>query len=116
VLKSVSYDGDCSVNPGIFNVSSRHFFSSPYRASFGTKYYIGFECDGSATVGITGIGVGDSSEMAAYPNGSNTGLVTWNGTTTTETNTVYPCFNLFLSDITVPSGGGGPLIGGRLVR
>ncbi len=105
VLRSVTIDGDCTINPGNQNVAHRQFFSSAYRASTGTKYYIGFECDGSATVGTTGITVSDVAEMAAYPNGENVGIVTWNGTTTTETNTVYPCFNLILSDITVPSGG-----------
>lgn len=106
VLRSVTIDGDCTINPGLTNVAHRQFFSSAYRASTGTKYYVGFECDGSATVGTTGITVSDVSEMAAYPNGENVGIVTWNGTTTTETNTVYPCFNLILSDIVVPSGGG----------
>jgi len=115
VLRSVTIDSDCTISPGNQNVAHRQFFSSPYTASTGTKYYVGFEADGSATVGTTGITVSDSAEMEAYPNGENVGIVTWNGTTTTETNTVYPCFNLILSDITAAGGSGSVILPGNIL-
>lgn len=105
VLKSISLDGDASANPGSQNTAHRYLFASPQTLNFGTKYYVGFECDGTATVSTTGIACSTAGEVAAYPNGENMGIVTWNGSTTTELDTVYPCIHLIVDDWAGSSGG-----------
>ena len=106
VLASISLDGDTASQPGTYYSARQLFFDSPYTASFGTKYYVGFECDGSATVGVTGITCSSTGQVAAYPNGENMGIVTWNGSTTTESNLTLPCMNLLIDNITGGTGGG----------
>ncbi len=95
------------------NVTNRLFFDSPVTLNFGTKYYIGFEVV-SGTVGVAGITCNSADEIACYPNGLTRGLATYNGTTWTESSLTYPLMDLILTDITVPSGGGGGavIIGG----
>lgn len=107
VLATVNIDGDHTAQPSTTYTARRVFFSSPYTATTGVKYYAGYECDGTATVGVTGIQCAAADEVAAYPNGANMGIVTWNGTTKTELTTVYPCMSLWVDNFT--GSGGAPL-------
>lgn len=108
-LKSIDIDGDYVAQPGATYISRQLLFASPYTANTGTKYRVGFQCDGSATVGVTGIACATAAQVAAYPNGENMGIVTWNGTTTTETNTILPCINLLIDNVTGSGGGARPV-------
>lgn len=84
-----------------------------YDFQYGTKYYIAMEVV-SGAVGLNGITLAEAADRSAFPNGTNRGLVTFDGSTWTETDTVMPLCELILEDVTVPSGGssGGFIIGG----
>jgi hypothetical protein len=91
------------------NTTHRMFFDSPLTLSYGQKYYIGVEVI-SGQSGVAGVQCNDANGVACYPNGTTIGLATYNGTTWTENTNIYPFMDLILSDITVPSGGGGGAI------
>lgn len=114
-LASATFDADASaVVAGAGSLSSnRVFFTTPVQLSFGTKYYAGIEVV-SGTVGVRGITLAEAEDRSSYPNGTNRGLMTYNGSFT-ETSTVMPYVDLILSDITAPSGGGGLMVHGGMV-
>lgn len=114
VLRSITIDGDHAAQPGTGYTARKVFFGNPYTAATGTKYYVGFESDGTATVGVTGIACSAADEVACYPNGENMGVVTWNGTTKSENNLVYPCMNLWIDNITASSGSGSVFLPGNI--
>jgi hypothetical protein len=87
------------INPIIFT-------DALYDFAYGTKYYCGIEVV-SGAVGMNGFVLAEDADRSAFPNGTNRGLVTWNGSSWTETDTVLPMCELILEDVTVPSGGSG---------
>lgn len=104
-LQSVTLDTDAMTT----NNNSKAFdfvFTSLATLSYGTKYYIGFEVIGTATVGLHGIQLASADDRLAYPLGTNMGLATYDGSSWTEDNTVVPQCGLIFADITEPSGGG----------
>lgn len=117
LLQSVTVDGDhLGGNGAAGDTFSTVMFADSTLAtlSYGTKYYAVIEVV-SGAVGMTGLSLTEAADRSAFPNGTNRGLVTYNGSYT-ETDTVMPLCDLILDDVTVPSGGGGgPVIGGRLV-
>lgn len=113
VLASVTLDGDVNTSPAN-NRQTTHYFDTPVTLSYGTKYYAGVEVLSSSTVAMNGVNVGTANDMLAYPNGSTKGIATYNGSAWTDSTTIYPLCDLILSDITVPSGGGGALHLGSL--
>lgn len=113
VLASVTLDGDANTAP-TNQRQTTHYFDTPVALSYGTKYYAGLEVLSSSSVGMNGINVGTTNDMLAYPNGSTKGIATYNGSAWTDSTTIYPLCDLILSDITVPSGGGGALHLGSL--
>lgn len=82
------------------------FTDAHYDFAYGTKYYAGVEVV-SGAVGVHGHVVAEADDRSAYPNGTNRGLVTYNGSTWAETDTVLPLIDLILEDVTIPAGGGG---------
>lgn len=85
---------------------------------FGTDYYIGWESVSSSSVGLRGFVLADAADRSAFPNGTNRCFSSWNGSAWSDTTTIMPMCSLIFADITEPaggSGGGGPLIGGRIV-
>ena len=107
-LQEVTLDCDrCSGVSGDFIAELLFDETSLSDLSFGTTYYIGFESVSSSTAGVRGIQLGSADDRAAYPNGTNRGIATWNGSAWTEDNTVMPLCSLILDDITVAAGGGG---------
>jgi hypothetical protein len=121
-MQSVTIDGDHNSQPGITASRSIYAaFASPATLSYGTKYYAAMETvSGSFGVSMNGILLGAANDRLAFPNGENRGLVTFDGTTTTENTLIMPQCELILSDITVPSGGGAGAIvignGGSVIR
>lgn len=84
-------------------------FNAVATLTYGTKYYIGLEVVVAGGSGVCALGqnFATAEEAAITPMGANSGLVTWNGTTWTETTTTIPLFELHFSDIMAPAGGGG---------
>lgn len=115
-LQAVTLYGDQVQTAASQNTPYRFAFDEATLAtlSYGTKYYLGLEVV-SGTVSVSGIELAEAADRSAFPNGLNRGLVTYNGVTTTETDTVLPQLALILDDTTVPSGGGGAVIGPGLV-
>ena len=114
VLQDITIDSD-HVAGGALQVSAFFFDESTLSTlSYGTKYYIMLESTGSA-VGTRGIVLAESEDREAYPNGLNRGLVTYNGSSYTESDLTLPFLDLILADITEPAGGsGGALLLGGL--
>lgn len=86
----------------------------------GTKYYVGFEVADAANAGLNILGtqLSEADDLLAYPGGTSFHLATFDGSSWTDDQTVRPMAKFWLDEITVPAGGGGggPLIGGRLIR
>lgn len=116
-LQAVTIDSDhTSQTPSLDDsVGPIYFAGTLATLDAGTKYYCGIEVVSSA-VGMSGITLAEAADRSAFPNGVNRGLVTYNGTTWTETDTTMPLCELILSDVTnAASGGGGQnaaLVGG----
>lgn len=90
--------------------SSTGIFTTTPTLNFGTEYYYGIESVSSSTVGIRGITLASAADRAAYPQGENRCLATWNGSSWTKDTTTLPILDLLFDDVTVPTGGGGAII------
>lgn len=110
-LASVTIDGDYPASVAGPNVFGEVYFTTQPTLSYGTKYYIGIEVV-SGAVGVNGIVMAEAADRSWFPNGTSRGLVTFDGSTWTETDTVMPLLDIIFADITEPSGGGG---GGMIV-
>ena len=109
VMASCTLDSDLSLSPASGNRLIDVIFDSPATLNYGEKYYYGIEVV-SGTVNIAGVVCDNTTDVAAYPNGANSGLATYNGSSWTETDTTFCPVDLRFSDITVPSGGGGSVL------
>lgn len=109
-LASVTIDGDFPGSVGGPNIYGEAYFTTQPTLNYGTKYYVGVECV-SGTVAVNGISFTEAADRAWLPNGTNRGLMTYNGSFT-ETDTTVPLIDLILADITVPSGSTSYVIGG----
>lgn len=78
--------------------------------SFGTKYYVGVEVTAAAAVGIRGLQLDSSDDLAAFPGGSAYHHATYNGSAWSDVQDVRPIAELILADISEPAGGGGGII------
>lgn len=78
--------------------------------SYGTDYYIGFECEGSVTVRMTTLDFAAAGDLACLPGGTTCCYSLWNGAAWADTTTSRPWAELMMDDITEPAGGGGGLI------
>lgn len=92
--------------------SSTLYFDAPAILSYGVKYYVGLEVI-SGPVYLTGMALSSSAAMSVFPDGLTSGLATYDGTSWTETASVYPLCDLIVSDITVPRL---PMVNGGFVR
>lgn len=120
VLQQIDIDSDYTSNTGIQGGNREMFFDEATLStlSFGSTYRITI----TVTAASDGVNVPywvfpASSYLNAFPLGANaywtqrTDAGAW-----TDTNTQLPQIGLILADITEPSGGGGPLVGGRLTN
>lgn len=112
MIQDKTYDADQFGNTGGSNSRSLCLFdeSSLTALNYGTTYYVGFQSVSSSAVGMRGYQLSEAADRSAYPNGTNMWLGTWNGSAWSDDTTVIPICELILSDVTVPSGGGGAFI------
>jgi len=81
----------------------------------GTEYYFGMEATVGGAPGIQGLTMGSADDRAAFPNGLNKSMATWDGSSWTKDTLVLPLIEITAADLTLPSGGsGGALILGGL--
>jgi hypothetical protein len=121
-LQSVTVDADHIAAAAGTAAPARFYFADTTLAtlSFGTKYYVGVEVV-SGTCGVNGYVLAEAADASSFGNGTNRGLVTYNGSSWTETDTTIPLIELILADITEPAGGSGgvmnnPLMTGGMQR
>ncbi len=101
--------------------TTEYYFDDAATLTCGTVYYAGLEVADAVNGGVSihGIDLDSADDGDAYPGGASDWVLSnYNGSAWTDAPTVRPFMELILDDITEPSGGGGggPLIGGRLVR
>lgn len=95
--------------------STRIQFESQPTLTAGVEYYFGLESTGGGSPSFTNLQLGSSGDRAAFPNGANMAVATWDGSAWTKDETVFPLIEITAADITLPSGsGGGALILGGL--
>ena len=76
----------------------------------GTRYYIGLEnVDSIPQLDYTPLSHAD--DRLCFPNGENIAYATWDGSSWTETDTLWPLVQCIYDEWTVPSGGGTLLTG-----
>jgi hypothetical protein len=105
-LQSTTLDSDFTGSVGqTVNSGQLITFSNSTLAtlSYGTKYYCGLEVI-SGTCIMTGIVLAEAADASAWPNGTNRGLMTYDGAFH-ETATTLPLCELIFAD-TTPGGGG----------
>jgi hypothetical protein len=113
LITSRTVDGDHTIGLGTGR-AGRFEFASPVTLTNGTKYYVGLEVVSANATGIYGVTFASSNDMRALPNGANSGIATYNGTSWTESNSTYPLLELITNDITQSAAGGGALLLGGL--
>jgi len=112
-IAAENVDADFTVGTGSAR-SQAFYFATPPTLSYGTAYYVGIEAGGGSNFALHGYQLAASGDQAAFPGGSGFYLATYASSAWTEDQTVRPLMTLVLGDSTGSSGGGGPLIGGRL--
>lgn len=120
MLQEVSVDTDQIV---VGSGWHRFYFDETTLSSLSpdTAYYLGIERGsdvGDKTAAIQGIGLNGADDRLCFAGGTDFCLATWNGSAWTDLTTIVAPLDLILGEVTEASGGsgGGPLIGGRLVR
>lgn len=114
VITSVTIDTDEFASNA--SRSTRIVFTSQPTLTHGVEYYFGLEAPGGgAAPSIQGLQVGAAADRAAFPNGLNSCVATWDGSAWTKDTTIFPLIEITAEDITLPSGGsGGAIILGGL--
>lgn len=109
-LQTVTVDPDhfAGTNPSCVEF----YFTTRPDLSFGTEYYIGVEVVTNVAHYMQGIQLAEAEDRSSFPNGTNRGYATWNGSSWTKDNTVMPLCELIFADRTVLAAGGGGLIVG----
>lgn len=85
-------------------------FTSQPTLTAGVEYYYGMQATGGSAPSLSSLQLGSSADRAAFPNGSNMSVATWDGASWTKDETAFPIIEITAADITLPSGGGGGAI------
>lgn len=114
VLQNVTLDTEYVIAPTTTWYQSRIYFDETTLStlSAATDYYLGLEVADAVSGGVAigGWQLDSSSDLAAFPGGSDYHLATWNGSAWTDDQTVRPFVDPIFDDMTKPTGGGGLLL------
>jgi len=117
VIQNYTLDTDWSAFAGTSQVSYEIFFDETTLTALspGTAYYAGLEVADAANsaVNIYGAQLDSSSDLDAWPGGSNFHLASYDGSNWTDDQTVRPFMDLILDDITPPTGGTSTILMGQ---
>lgn len=111
-LTSITVDTDEFVT--VQGRSLRIVFSSQPSLTHGVEYFYGMEATGGGAPSFNVIQLGSAADRAAFPNGLNMCMATWDGSLWTKDTTVYPLVEITAADLTLPSSssGGALILGG----
>jgi hypothetical protein len=104
-IASITLDTD--IFAAVNGRAMRVVLSSNPSLTCGVEYYFGFEATGGGAPSLNGLQLDAAADRAAFPNGLNMSMATWDGSSWTKDTMVYPLIEITAADITLPSGGGG---------